>query len=62
MVVSGGLALRLAYRLGLARWGSGAEIDPAGLARHRAAGKTALGAGIAGLVSAAYVLLGMYLR
>ena len=62
MVVSASIAVRLAYALGLARGVPPAEVDPVRLRRHRRAGATALAGGVVGLLSAAYVLFGMYAR
>ncbi len=68
MVVAGGTALGLALRLRLAeaRDGSRAPGDPARLpARlrlHRRAGRSAVAAVVAGLLTAGVVLYGMYAR
>lgn len=68
MLLGGGTALFLALRLRLheARDGSLAPGDPARiparLRLHRSAGRTAVSASLAGLLTAAVVLYGMYAR
>jgi uncharacterized membrane protein YozB (DUF420 family) len=62
MLASGTIALRLAYRLGLARGVPPVEVDSRALRLHRGAGRIAVLSGAVGLLSAAYVLIGMYGR
>jgi len=61
MLVGGGIALRQALSLGL-RQGPGRGADPTGIRLHRRAGFAALAGATAGVLTAAYVLLGMYER
>ncbi len=62
MIIAGVLALRLGARIRPTGDATLSEADPASRRRHRRAGRTALVAMLAGLLSSAYVLLGMYLR
>ena len=66
MVLAGATALVQARRLDLPRGPDSRPLAPERLARgtriHRAAGRTAVAASLAGLLTAAWVLLGMYRR
>ncbi len=56
------MALVVAYKLRLANDDGSASDDPRRRRSHRRAGWTALIAGALGLLTSAYVLLGMYQR
>ena len=62
MLVAGTRAVYLAYKLRLANADGSASHDPRRRRSHRRAGWTALTAGTLGLLTSAYVLLGMYQR
>ena len=62
MLIAGVLAIRLGARIRPAPDATLSEADPAARRSHRLAGRTAFVAALAGLLSSAYVLLGMYLR
>ncbi len=64
LLISGGSAVYLAYKLRLADPEGSANADPVrrarGIRRHRRAGWTALVSGTLGLLTSAYVLFGMF--
>jgi len=60
MCVTGGLAIRQALRLGLAE--GPRDADPQGVCWHRRFGRLAVAAMGAGILTAAWVLHGMFLR
>ncbi len=62
MLVAGTRAVYLAYKLRLANTDGSASDDPRRRRSHRRAGWTAVIAGALGLLTSAYVLLGMYQR
>ncbi len=62
MVVSMVIAIRIPYKLGIPRGTPPESVEPSRLRPHRRAGWVAALSGAGGLLTAAYVLFGMYDR